>query len=702
MKKATADRRRLTADPHLRWGRCIFIIKSGLFLSFLAAFSLALAASFWLAAGAAAHGLLVKSEPQDGAVLGQLPERVIAWFSQELDTGLSALQLVDAAGRQVDNGDGGVDLNDPAHAALIVTLPPSLPAGVYTAHWTAVSADDGDTTEGEFSFSVGEEVTTSRISTAETTPTDGSDWPLGWIAVSLGILFLLGLGLALRRRVKASLVLMLGLAGLVLWVQTKISLSVSAAPLASQTSQICGTAWPGCSDRLESLSHFSCGTAFPGCSDRLESLSHFPIELKPPPTPIAPLVSAKSPAQLVATPIPFLAPLTIPTFKPTPFFLIHTVQAGESLISIAARYNVTAEKLLTANDLRDPTRLVEGRKLLIPPQDQHDQGKMMPYEIREGDTLLSIASKYGSSVTAIEVANPHLELDPLSPGETIALPIIFSDEAHPVASVEEPAEALYHIVQSGETPLAIAAAYDLPVEILLTANHIGDPRRLQIGQKLIIPPHAGINGDFPVILYELTARDTLVGIASRFGSSLKDILAVNPDLDPASWEVGQLVAIPVIFPLPRPTPPPSALRPTLGPPPPALLNLQQQVIAAVNMRREEHGLSSYLPDEQLDAVALAHAQDMVARDFLAHVTPDGKTLQDRLTEGGVKEVNASSENIQRNARPRHQAAQAAVNWFMNSAPHRYNLLNEQYNYMGVGVVEGAPGWYTFVLVFGQR
>jgi uncharacterized protein YkwD len=132
-----------------------------------------------------------------------------------------------------------------------------------------------------------------------------------------------------------------------------------------------------------------------------------------------------------------------------------------------------------------------------------------------------------------------------------------------------------------------------------------------------------------------------------------------------------------------------------------LVELQQQVSAAVNSQRAQHGLAAYLPDDQLDAVALAHVQDMVVREFLAHVTPDGKTLQDRLVEGGVEEVKASGENIQRNARLRSQTAQAAVDWFMNSPPHRYNLLNEQYNAMGVSVVEGSPGWYTFVLVFAQ-
>lgn len=76
-----------------------------------------------------------------------------------------------------------------------------------------------------------------------------------------------------------------------------------------------------------------------------------------------------------------------------------------------------------------------------------------------------------------------------------------------------------------------------------------------------------------MILYELAVGDTLVDLASRFGSSVKDMLAVNPELDPASLAVGQLVAIPVIFAPPRPPLPSTPLLPSI--PPLALPDLQQ-------------------------------------------------------------------------------------------------------------------------------
>jgi hypothetical protein len=56
-----------------------------------------------------------------------------------------------------------------------------------------------------------------------------------------------------------------------------------------------------------------------------------------------------------------------------------------------------------------------------------------------------------------------------------------------------------------------------------------------------------------------------VGIASRFGSSVKSILDVNPDLDPASLKAGQIVAVPVIFARFAPLRPPQTRpRPTPG------------------------------------------------------------------------------------------------------------------------------------------
>jgi methionine-rich copper-binding protein CopC len=104
---------------------------------------------------ALAHSELIRSEPKDGQVLGEPPEVVKAWFSEELDSISSKMGVFDSQSQQVDNKDGGVDLNDMEHTSMVVSLPSTLPDGAYTIRWTAASAEDGDLTEGAFNFMVG-------------------------------------------------------------------------------------------------------------------------------------------------------------------------------------------------------------------------------------------------------------------------------------------------------------------------------------------------------------------------------------------------------------------------------------------------------------------------------------------------------------------------------------------------------------------
>jgi len=104
---------------------------------------------------AAAHSVeLLKSDPPGGSVLSASPARVTAWFNEEMQTGVSWLRVYDESGKQVDAGDGGVDLTDAEHASMLVSLPGALPDGAYEVRWQVVLLD-GDPSEGSFNFYVG-------------------------------------------------------------------------------------------------------------------------------------------------------------------------------------------------------------------------------------------------------------------------------------------------------------------------------------------------------------------------------------------------------------------------------------------------------------------------------------------------------------------------------------------------------------------
>jgi methionine-rich copper-binding protein CopC len=103
-----------------------------------------------------AHARYDRSEPPSGSALDGSPFVLKAWFTQELSSKRSYLQVFDENGLQVDLGDGKVDLDDPIRKLMTVSVP-ELPPGVYTVKYGADSAEDGHLYENAFAFGVGVE-----------------------------------------------------------------------------------------------------------------------------------------------------------------------------------------------------------------------------------------------------------------------------------------------------------------------------------------------------------------------------------------------------------------------------------------------------------------------------------------------------------------------------------------------------------------
>jgi methionine-rich copper-binding protein CopC len=101
---------------------------------------------------ASAHAQLVRAEPAAGGNVGKAPSEVTLHFNERLEGALSSVVVRDAAGKQVDKGNGAVDKKD--RRVIRVSLP-DLEPGVYKVEWRAVSADT-HRVNGDFTFKVGE------------------------------------------------------------------------------------------------------------------------------------------------------------------------------------------------------------------------------------------------------------------------------------------------------------------------------------------------------------------------------------------------------------------------------------------------------------------------------------------------------------------------------------------------------------------
>jgi copper transport protein len=106
----------------------------------------------------AAHAQLVASSPGAGAVLDEAPAEVRLIFSEPLEAQYTSLDMVGGGGRTVLTRAGEIDPDDPH--ALVASLAglAALEDGVYQVTWRTLSAADGHTAEGSFTFGVGRDV----------------------------------------------------------------------------------------------------------------------------------------------------------------------------------------------------------------------------------------------------------------------------------------------------------------------------------------------------------------------------------------------------------------------------------------------------------------------------------------------------------------------------------------------------------------
>jgi len=102
--------------------------------------------------------------PIDGSV-DQAPPQLEIIFSQEVGEG-TLIEVVGPDGQAVHAAPAEIDLNDPDRKRVTVPLYGNLPAGVYTVNWTSVSAEDGDTDSGSYTFTV----TTGGTASASASP----------------------------------------------------------------------------------------------------------------------------------------------------------------------------------------------------------------------------------------------------------------------------------------------------------------------------------------------------------------------------------------------------------------------------------------------------------------------------------------------------------------------------------------------------
>lgn len=120
---------------------------------------------------------------------------------------------------------------------------------------------------------------------------------------------------------------------------------------------------------------------------------------------------------------------------------------------------------------------------------------------------------------------------------------------------------------------------------------------------------------------------------------------------------------------------------------------EQETFDLINAQRTSAGLQPLQIDAEVQNVARAKAQDMVNNNYFSHTSPTYGSPFDMLKSYGVK-YKAAGENIAGNS-----SNQGAVSAWMNSEGHKANILSNNYNYTGIGVVSSPKYGKIYVQMF---
>lgn len=240
--------------------------------------------------------------------------------------------------------------------------------------------------------------------------------------------------------------------------------------------------------------------------------------------------------------------LIIPTSETSEIYI---VKRGDTLYSIAKKYNTTPDIIVDVNNLNS-VNIFPGQELRIPINSNNTNvNEYINYTVVKGDSLYSIARKYNVTVDEIKSLN-NLKSNLLSIGRVLKIPTssIIDTEVTPTPPSSN---TNIYIVKKGDTLYSIANKFGTTVSNIKELNNLTS-NTLSIGQRLIIKSNniSGIEGETecygtgyaePVYLIHTVKKgDNLYAIARKYDTTISKIVELN-NLPNTNLSIGQELKI---------------------------------------------------------------------------------------------------------------------------------------------------------------
>ena len=200
----------------------------------------------------------------------------------------------------------------------------------------------------------------------------------------------------------------------------------------------------------------------------------------------------------------------------------YIVQKGDSLYSIANKLGTTVSELKKENNLTSNTLQI-GEVLRIPTKEIYEEEENI-YIVKKGDSLYSIANKYNTTVEELKRIN-NLTSNILSIGQVLKLP---SDKAN---NVEKEENTISYTVQKGDSLYSIARKYDTTIDRIKDLNNL-TTNLLSIGQVLLIPTDTNLETTYTVkkgdSLYSIAKKyNTTVDRLKQLNNLTSNLLSIG-------------------------------------------------------------------------------------------------------------------------------------------------------------------------------
>lgn len=179
----------------------------------------------------------------------------------------------------------------------------------------------------------------------------------------------------------------------------------------------------------------------------------------------------------------------------------------------------------------------------------------------------------------------------------------------------------------------------------------------------------------PFELYKVSGGDTLYFIGKRYSVSVPALFQLNPGINAYSLQPGQIIRL-------KPAGNAGATN-EVEHAQSTPSSFEQQVLNIVNEERAKAGLAPLRMDAALSNMARDKAIDMYTNKYFDHISPTYGSPFDMMTAYGIS-YSYAGENIARGQRSPEEVMDA----WMNSPGHRANILNPNFNAIGIAYYKG--------------